>query len=212
MSKCLKASSFPARLPLFMTVGILYLACVVPAILFSWSRGSHLYDMGLTVSLYVGLHIWTSIVFFLCITAICVLLSLLIWQTPLGWVRRVTYQLCFLCTFGCACFPCNHERSMLSSDIHDLFSYGLVILVALSFLWLTVFARGPVVRGFGVGCLLFAGVFIYAFAVGVRAFKDTILIWENLLIILLFLELFVENLQAARSPASIRGRSQEADP
>ena len=200
--------SFPARLPLFGAVGILYLVGVIPAILYSWGRGIHLYDMGLTVSLYVGLHTWTAIVFFLCITAICVLLSLLIWKTPIGWIPRVTYQLCFLCTFGCACFPCNHERSMLSSDIHDLFSYGLVILVALSFLWLTIFARGPVTRGFGVGGLLFSGVFIFAFAVGVRAFKDTILIWENLLIILLFLELFAEDLQAARSRTVSRSEKE----
>lgn len=173
-------------------VGAIYVITVALAVAYSWIIGVHRFDLGLTVSLYVALHIWTSVFYFLAASAICALLGRYVWKTPMYPIQRVVYLLTLLCVFGCACFPCNGARSPLSEDIHNYFSYALVILVALSFFLMTVLPGDRRRKLYGLGSTIFAVFFIAAYALGIRAFKDTIFIWENLIIVLLFFELYLE--------------------
>lgn len=173
-------------------VGAIYVITVAVAVAYSWIIDVHRFDLGLTVSLYVALHIWTSVFYFLAAAAICGLLGRYVWKTPMHPVQRVVYLLTLACVFGCAWFPCNRARSPLSEDIHNYFSYALVILVALSFFLMTVLPGNRRRKFYGLGSTVFAVFFIAAYATGVRPFKDTIFIWENLIIVLLFFELYLE--------------------
>ncbi len=177
---------------LLVWVGFIYVITVALSVAYSWVIGVHRFDMGLTVSLYVALHIWTTVFYFVGATAICLLLGRYVVKTPMGSLQRRTYLLVLLCVFGCALFPCNGDRSPLAEEIHNYFSYALVILVAVSFFLMAVFPGNRRKKIYGLGCTAFAVFFIAAFAVGIRAFKDTIFIWENLIIVLLFFELYLE--------------------
>ncbi len=95
------------------------------------------------MSLYVALHPWTAVLFFMGIASVCALLTLYVRRTSMRLPKRLLYFATLLCVFGCACFPCNRERSVLCTDIHDAFSYALVILIALSFALTVLWANPP---------------------------------------------------------------------
>ena len=177
---------------LFRWVGAIYVITVALAVAYSWVIGVHRFDMGLTVSLYVGLHIWTSVFYFLAASVICVMLGWFVCRTPVPPLRRVVYLLALFCVFGCAWFPCNGERSRLVEDIHNYFSYALVILVAVSFFLLAVMPGNVRRKRYGLGSTIFAVLFIAAFALRIRPFKDTIFLWENGIIALFFFGLYKE--------------------
>ena len=185
-------STVRAEESLLVWVGTIYVIAVALAVAYSWIIGVHRFDLGLTVSIYVALHVWTSVFYFLAATAICGLLGWYVWKTPMYPIQRVVYLLTLLCVFGCAWFPCNGARSALSEDIHNYFSYALVILVALSFFLMWVLPGNRRRKLYGLGSTVFAVFFIAAFALRIRVFKDTIFIWENLIIVLLFFELYLE--------------------
>ena len=107
-------------------------------------------------------------------------------------LRRAVYLLILFCVFGCAWFPCSPERSKPVEEIHNYFSYALVILVAVSFFLLAIMPGNPRRKIFGLGSVVFAVCFIAAFALRFRPFKDTIFIWENAIIALFFFELCLE--------------------
>lgn len=176
----------------FAWVAGVYLAAVFTAVAYAWASGVHLFDLSLTVSLYVGLFKWTSTLYFFAAAVICVLLGRYVVKIRLRPIQKLLYFAILLCVFGCAWFPCNGSRSELVRDIHDGFSYVLVILVALSFGVMTLLARNALQRRFALCSLVFSVFFILAFAQKLSWFKDTIFLWENGIIVLLFLELLLE--------------------
>lgn len=178
---------------LLLWVALLYVITVSLIVAYSWIIDVHRFDLGLTVSLYVALHVWTAVVYFLAATAICWLLGWFVMKIPMRSVQRVVYLLTLFCVFSCALFPCNGDRSALAEDIHNYFSYALVILVALSFVLMTVLSGDHRRKCYGLGSSIFAGFFIAAFALGIQTFKDTIFVWENVIIVLLFFELYLES-------------------
>lgn len=180
---------------LLLPVIILYTLPVAVAVLYTWATGTHRYDLSLTVSLYVALQPWTAVLFFLGIAAACTLLTLYVRRISLRLPQRLVYYATFLCVFGCACFPCNRQFSVLSADIHDAFSYALVILIALSLALAALWAKRRRQRVMAAVGLAYAVLFIAAFALDVQPFKSTIFIWENGLIALLFFELYSERIQ-----------------
>lgn len=177
---------------LLFWVAVLYLLVVASAVIYSWARNIHLFDLSLTVSLYVALHVWSTVVYFICAAVICALLFWYMVKSGARLVQKIVYGLILLCVFGCAWFPCNSSRSVLSTDIHNLFAYALVILMALSFVLLLVLARNRTQRVFALGSVLYAAVFIGSFVFDFRPFQRTIFLWENVMIALFFFELYLE--------------------
>ena len=181
------------KIRLFLAVCGIYVLPVVTAILFAYFLESYPFDLNLTVSLYVAKYIGTAVLFFACVTSVCVAFFLYIKKIHIGMIQRILYFAVIVCIFGCACFPCNRSRSVLCADIHDLFSYLLVIFVSLTFLTMSVWGQQKRQKVFAIGSLLYAVGFIVAFVYKVPAIKQTIFIWENVLILLLFAELFLED-------------------
>ena len=170
-------------------VAILYVLVVAVSVIYSWSIPLHRFDLSLTVSLYVALHYWTTVMYFGAATVICVALFMHVLHFRAHVIQKVVYGLILLCVFACAWFPCNKSRSVLTTNIHDFFAYSLVILIALSFILLLLLGKTKRQKLLGLFCTLFAVLFISAFAFNISSFKQTIFIWENVIIALFFLEL-----------------------
>lgn len=170
----------------------IYLVPVIVAVLYTCLYEGRPFDLSLTVSLYVARYPWTTVLFSLHIAAGCVLVLIYLKRVQINGVQRVLYYLILLCILGCAIFPCNRSRSVFATKIHDQLSYVLVIVAALSFAGMLVFARKTRQRVFAIGSLAYTVAFIAVFIIGVPAAKDTIFIWENMVLLLFLLELFME--------------------
>ena len=170
-------------------IAALYLLVVAVSVIYSWSIPLHRFDLSLTVSLYVALHYWTTVLYFGAAVIICTALFVHVLHLRAHVIQKVVYGLILLCVFACAWFPCNRSRSALTTDIHDFFAYSLVLLMALSFTLLLLLAKNRRQRLFGLFCTVFAALFISAFAFDADFFKQTIFIWENVIIALFFLEI-----------------------
>ena len=161
---------------------VTYVAVVAAIVAYFWMHQIHLFDFSLTVSLYVALRA----------AIICTVLFLYMVKTKAHFLQKVVYSLILLCVFSCALFPCNKSRSVLNTEIHDFFAYALVLLMALSFVLLFFFSRNKVQKVHAAGAILFAFFFIGAFVFDFSFVKNTIFIWENVIIVLFFFELFYE--------------------
>lgn len=171
---------------------IIYVAVVTSIVAYFWMRNIHLFDLSLTVSLYVALLPGTAIIYFVGAAIICAALFLYMIQTKARLLQKVVYTLILLCVFACACFPCNSGRSIVATDIHNFFAYALVLLMVLSFVLLLFFSRNKAQKVYALGPVFFAAFFIGAYAFDFALMKDTIFIWENMIIVLFFFELFYE--------------------
>lgn len=198
-----------AGLLLAWVAGI-YVICVAAAVIYSWFSGFHLFDLSLTVSLYVGLYQWSSVLYFIGATMICFLLLLHIRKTEMRGVQKLLYRWILLCVICCAWFPCNSSRSDLVTDIHNYFSYALAVLVALSFVLTAVFAGNKKQRVFAVCSIIYSAFFIAAYVCRFQPFKNTVFIWENVLIVLLFLELILERRGVSMPPASSQSSKEHS--
>lgn len=157
------------------------------------------FDLGLTVSLYIGHHLWSILLYFVGAVIIGTLLALFVRNTAANPAQKILYYAILACILGCAWFPCNSGRSRLCTDIHDCISYLLAVLVAVSFIMMGIFARSKRQRIYAACCMAYAAFFVAAFALDLRPFHDTIFIWENLLIVLFFFEVCLEGAPAKAS-------------
>lgn len=171
---------------------VTYVAVVAAIVAYFWMHQIHLFDFSLTVSLYVALCPATAAIYFIGAAIICTVLFLYMAKTKAHFLQKVVYSLILLCVFSCALFPCNKSRSVLNTEIHDFFAYALVLLMALSFVLLFFFSRNKAQKVYAAGAILFAFFFIGAFVFDFSFVKNTIFIWENVIIVLFFFELFYE--------------------
>lgn len=174
----------------------IYLVPVIVAVLYTWFWERYPFDLSLTVSLYVARYPWTTALFFVHVVAVCILLLLYLKTIKIKRIQRILYHLVLLCILGCAIFPCNRSRSVIATQIHDLLSYALVIITSLTFVGMLVFARQAKQKGFAVGSLIFTIVFIIGFSAKISAVKETVFIWENMILLLFLIELFLEKYNA----------------
>ncbi len=108
-------------------------------------------------------------------------------------VRKALYCAVCVCKAGCAFFPLNREWSTFSSDMHNYFAYGLMLIVTISVVMMAVRARNKSQRVLGITASAYAAYFIIAYVIaGWEFFGDTIFLWENTFIYLLLGELMVE--------------------
>ena len=170
---------------------ITYVAVVTSVVAYFWLHNIHLFDLGMTVSLYVALRPGTAAIYFVGAAIICTSFFLYMVKTKAHPLQKVVYTLILLCVFTCALFPCNKSRSVLTTDIHDFFAYALVLLMALSFVLLFFFSRNKAQKVYASSAILFAIFFISAFVLDFAFVKHTIFIWENVIIVLFFLRTFL---------------------
>ena len=170
----------------------IYLVPVIVAVLYTWFWERYPLDLSLTVSLYVARYPWTTVLFFVHVLAVCILILLYLRTVKLKRIQRILYHLVLLCILGCAVFPCNRSRSVIATRIHDLLSYVLVIAASVTFVGMLVFARQARQRNFAAGSLIFMIAFIIGFSAKFSLVKNAVFIWENMILLLFLIELFLE--------------------
>ena len=175
--------------------GAIYTAASLVIVLSAWLIGLHRYDLGRTISAYIGFRVWTAILYFFCATAMFTILVIYIYRTPMPLLKKFTYFFVFFCVWGCSIFPCNDDWSEKVTNVHLGFAYGLMFSASFTFLinLFLIKRKGPWI--FAAITFAYAVCFIIALLLlDWKWFDDTIFIWENLCIYLLMVELYLEHL------------------
>ena len=179
--------------------GAIFLITAVSIVVSSWVSGLHIYDLSLSFSRYVGLRQSTAVLYFLSAVIMLVLLTVYIAKTRIPGIKKAIYILIFLSVLGTALFPCNRERSVLSSDIHDIFAMSLMFTTTLSFVLTAALSKSKIQRLSGLAFTIYAAGFIAALFRKNRVMDQTFFIWEVIFIYLVILELYLEKYGETRS-------------
>ena len=179
--------------------GAIFLITAVSIVVSSWVSGLHIYDLSLSFSRYAGLRQSTAVLYFLSAVIMLVLLTVYIAKTRIPGIKKAIYILIFLSVLGTALFPCNRERSVLSSDIHDMFAMSLMFTTALSFVLTAILSKSKMQRFSGIAFAIYAAGFIAALLGKNRILDQTFFVWEVVFIYLLILELYLEKYGETKS-------------
>lgn len=180
------------RRPVVIT-GLIYTIVALITLITSWTAGLHRFDLGITISEYIGLRSWTVAMYLISAAVMVILIFIFIRGSQIPKLRKILYSVIFACVFGCALFPCNYERSHFTTRIHNYFAIGLMLAVTISFVLILIKGRTRRQKIFGLISVCYAALFICCYIViDLRAFSDTILIWENMFIYLLLIGIFLE--------------------
>lgn len=168
-------------------------------VLTAWLAGLHLYDFSITISAYIGLRLWTVLLYFCSATVMFALLTVYALKTPMHKLKRLTYFVVFLSIWGCSIFPCNEKWSATVTQIHQSFAYSLMFSATFSFVLTIFLTKSKAVRAFAISTLLYAIFFIFALLImRWQWFDHTVFIWESLCIYLLIIELLTEYPRASK--------------
>lgn len=178
-----------------LAAAIIYCMVVLFVICANWMTGSHVFDYHLTVSLYVGLHVWSSILYGVAAAIICILIVIHVLSIQTKIIQKFVYFLIVFGIMGCAMFSCAPSRNRISTVIHNYFSYALILTITFSLILMMLFSQTMRKRIFALAGVVFASVFIFCFGKGVPIFLELLLLWENIFIFVLLIELMLESNQ-----------------
>lgn len=178
--------------PVLIT-GIVYSASWLIIVLSAWIINLHRYDLGITVSAYIGLRKWTAILYFISATIMFILLVVYVHKTPMHLFKKLVYYIVFLGVWGCSIFPSNASWNETITNIHLCCAYTFMFSASFSFVLTILFTKQRGQRIFAIATLIYAIFFIISLLIFKWSwFTGTIFIWENLCIYLLMIELFLE--------------------
>ena len=190
--------------PVVISMVIYTIVCLV-TVLSAWAIDLHRYDLGKTISAYVGYRRWTAALYFVCITIMLVLLMSYVHRLKMPLPKKLVYYVVFFSVWGCAIFPSNREWSRMVSNIHLKCAYTFMFSASFSFLLTALWAKRKAQRLFALAVFAYAIFFILALLVMKwRWFTGTIFFWENLCIYLVMIELFLERASDQKSHDSER--------
>lgn len=169
-----------------------YIITIAIVVFSAWMNNMHPYEMKLTVSKYIGLQHWTSVLYFVMCALICLFLFLYIIKTNFKLIKKYVYLFVLSQVLGCAWFPSVGKANKLLTITHRSFAYGLIFGIAISFLVMLLWGTRAEQRLFAICGLLYTSLFVFMYTCKIEEFKQTIFIWENVIIFLLFLELSLE--------------------
>ena len=178
--------------PVLISMAIYTMVCLV-TVLSAWAIDLHRYDLGQTISAYVGYRRWTAALYFVCITIMLALLVTYVRGLSMQLPKKLVYYIVFLSVWGCSIFPSNREWSPTISNIHLKCAYTFMFSASFSFLLTAIWAKRKAQRIFAAAVFAYAIFFILALLVMKWSwFTGTIFIWENLCIYLVTIELLLE--------------------
>ena len=173
--------------------GAIYTVAWLVIVLSAWLINLHRYDLGRTISAYIGFRKWTVVFYFICATIIFLLISIYIHNMKANPAKKLVYFVVFICVWGCSIFPSNREWSTTISQIHLFFADGLMFTASFSFVLTMFTAKRKGQRIFSIATFFYALFFIISLLVMKwNWFENTIFLWENLCIYLLIVELLLE--------------------
>ena len=173
--------------------GILYTVNALIVVLSAWVEGLHSFELGLTISRYVGLRQWTAVMYIVVAAVMTTLALIYLKKSEMITPKKFLYVLAFVCIFGCAVCPHNRTWSEVLSDIHNVFAYSLILIALISFVWMAVKPFNIKQRVYSIVAICYAVFFIITYVVIDWAFiVNTIFIWENAFIYIFIGELLIE--------------------
>lgn len=175
-----------------LLTGILYSITALVVVLSAWIADLYRYDLSLTTSKYVALRPWTAVLYMIIALTMVALIFLHIKKTKMPLLKKVVYCVIFLCVLGCAIFPSNRQWSLSATRIHNVFAYGLMLMVTASFIIMLIMSKVKKQTIFSIPAICYAAFFIVSYVVGFGFFQMTLFIWENVFIYLLLIELSLE--------------------
>ena len=184
---------FINKLPI--TAGIIFLLTAIIAVASAWSTGTHIYDLGISFSSYVGLNYTISVIWFIAAIIILSMMTIYLVKTKMPVIKRIIYAVIFMCIFGTAFFPFNtfsDHPTALTIDLHNDIAIGLMLATTISFVLSVSFSKTRKQRITAVLSLAYAAAFILLYFLRFAPLFQTFFIWENMFIVLLILELHME--------------------
>ena len=178
-----------------LAAGLLYLLAIIISVAHSWLSGVHLFDFGISFSAYIGLQRWISAMYFVFALIINALMSIYVLKSEILLVKKIIYGVIFTGIFGTAFFPFNtfsDAPTAITINLHNGFAIALMLATTISFILSIVTSKIRKHRITAIISLAFAGLFILCYFAGLPLLFKTFFIWENVFIILLFLELYME--------------------
>ena len=183
---------FEKNRPVFIA-GFLYTVTALIVVLSAWAMDLRRFDLDLTISRYVALRQWTSVMYLIVATIMVTLVVIHLIRSEMSVIKKILYFLAFACILGCAVFPFNPEWSKFSSDMHNYFAYGLMLVATISFVLTAIKPINREQRVFGIVAIGYAVMFIVFFAIlKSNIFVSWIFLWENTFIYLFLAELVTE--------------------
>ena len=112
---------FVKNRPIFV-IGFLYTVTALIVVISAWIAGIRRFDLGLTISRYVGTRQWTTVFYLIVATVMTTLGIIHLKKSGMGIVKKILYLLAFAFVWGCAVCPFNREWSDLISNLHQCLS------------------------------------------------------------------------------------------
>ena len=175
--------------------GLLYLLSLIISVTYSWLSGDHLFDLGISFSAYVGLHRWTSVMYFVFVAVITISMTVYISNNKIPFVKKIIDYIIITGIFGTAFFPFNifsDHPTAITVDIHNYFGIGLMLATTVSFIFSFISSKIRKHKISAMTSFAFASVFSTLYFLGIPMLFGTFFIWENIFIVLLFIELYME--------------------
>ena len=171
----------------------IYIITIAIVVVSAWLSNMHPYELNLTVSKYIGLQYWTSVLYFFMCSIICLLFLIYILSTKFKLIRKYVYFFVILQILGCAWFPSMGKRDRLSTLTHKSFAYALIFGIALSFFLMLIWGRNIRQKLFAILGLFYSLFFVVSFFLKIEDFIANIFVFENIFIFLLLWELSLED-------------------
>ncbi len=181
------------KIPLIST--LLYLITIVTAVSYTWLSGLHLFDLSLSFSAYVGMHYGTALLYFIALLIVIPLLMYYIIKSKLPPIKIIVYSMVFFGIFLTALFPSNRysdHPSEITIALHKYAAMLLMVVCAASFAVAVVLAKNKRQKITAVIALSYSVVFVVLYLTHFKPLFSTFFIWENLFIVLLFVQLHTE--------------------
>ena len=180
------------RRPIYVA-GILYTVNALIVVLSAWAEGLHRFELGLTISRYVGLRQWTAVMYIVVAAVMTTLALIYLKKSEISTIKKLLYVSAFVCIFGCAVCPHNRAWSDVLSDIHNVFAYSMIVIALFSFVWMAIKPFNTKQRVYSIVAICYALFFILCYVIiSWDFFVNTIFIWENTFIYIFVGELLIE--------------------
>ena len=175
--------------------GALYLLSLIICVAYAWISDIHRFDLGISFSAYVGLQRWTSVMYFIFAMIMVSLMAVYTAKTKIPLIKKLIYALIFISILGTAFFPFNtfsDAPTNTSIDMHNNFGIFLMFATTVSFIFSIITSKSVKHKITAAISLAYAAVFIAMYNTGISILLDNFFIAENIFIILLFLEVYME--------------------
>ncbi|MBP5528950.1 MAG: hypothetical protein J6X80_02765 [Lachnospiraceae bacterium] len=187
MKKCIE------RNKLVIAVGILYTLNALVVVLSAWAVNLNRFRLDITISRYIGFRRWTVFMYMIVAGLMATLAFIHIIRIKMHIIKKALYLVAFSCVFLGSVFPTNRDWNVVSSNIHNVFSYTLMSCVIITIIWMLIKPLGRAQRIFSIVAICYSVFFLVVFFIIKPPYLfNTVLIWENVFVYIFLAELSVE--------------------